>query len=97
MWHQSRDAQLPNGGRAVVRWELAPVGSSTVLTLAHRRLATPTALGFAPGTPVLPDRLAAWLDGAAMPDFTTRYNEVASSYSPMPQRITPPREAEKAE
>jgi uncharacterized protein YndB with AHSA1/START domain len=85
-WNVAPREELPQGERATVRWELAPLGSSTVLTLTHARLTTPTALGFAPGTHVLLDRLAAMLSGEPMPDFMRRYGEVAASYPPMPQR-----------
>jgi uncharacterized protein YndB with AHSA1/START domain len=71
---------LPNGEDTVVRWELAPEGAGTVLTLLHVKLSKPTALGFAPGTHVLLDRLEAQLAGAPLPAWQARYDDVKDLY-----------------
>ncbi|MEW5847508.1 MAG: SRPBCC family protein [Myxococcota bacterium] len=73
--------EIPQGEKeSVVRYELARSGEGTVLTLTHRKLSKGTALGFAPGTHAFLDRLAAHLDGAALPNWMQRYGEVQAAY-----------------
>lgn len=80
-WHVEPRPELPQGERATIRWDLsAAAGGGTLLRLTHRRLTKGTALGFAPGTHVLLDRLDAMLGGAKMPDWMRRYGEVAPLY-----------------
>lgn len=71
---------LPDGERSVVRYELQPVDGGTRLFLRHTRLTRATALGFAPGTHALLDRLAARLDGEPLPGWQKRYDEVRGGY-----------------
>jgi uncharacterized protein YndB with AHSA1/START domain len=71
---------LPTGEESIIRFELKPVNDGTELTLTHSRLTKTTALGFAPGTHALLDRLEAKLDGTPLPDFMARYEEVKSGY-----------------
>lgn len=85
-WCVARRPELPEGEEAIIRWELEPVREGTRLTLTHRRLTKPTALGFAPGTHALLDRLEAHLDRTPLPAFGERYQEVLGSYPPMPRR-----------
>jgi uncharacterized protein YndB with AHSA1/START domain len=80
-WHIAPRPEIPQGeSESIVRWELAPASGGTTLTLTHRRLAKPTALGFAPGTHAFLDRLAAYLDRAPLPNWTVRYGEVQHLY-----------------
>jgi len=79
-WHVEPRAELPQGERATIRWELSPVEGGTLLRLTHQSLTKGTALGFAPGTHVLLERLDAQLAGGKMPDWMQRYGEVASLY-----------------
>jgi uncharacterized protein YndB with AHSA1/START domain len=79
-WNADPCPELPQGERSIVRWELEPAGDETVLTLTHRRLTTRTALGFAPGTHALLDRLAAHLEGLPLPVWMERYREVQHAY-----------------
>jgi uncharacterized protein YndB with AHSA1/START domain len=80
-WHTAPRPEIPQGeSESVVRWELAADGAGTLLTLTHRRLSRPTALGFAPGTHAYLDRLEAYLDQAPLPNWTVRYGEVSPSY-----------------
>lgn len=71
-------AEMPNGENTVVRWELSPSGNGTMLTFTQSHLTS--IAGFAPGTHVVLDRLAARLDGQQLPDFNDRYNEVEPLY-----------------
>lgn len=71
---------LPQGERSVVRYALEPRDGGTLLRLRHTNLTTPTALGFAPGTHALLDRLHAHLAGARLPGWPERYEAVKSGY-----------------
>ncbi|HEY3757649.1 MAG TPA: SRPBCC family protein [Opitutaceae bacterium] len=71
---------LPLGEQAVVRWQLTPVDGGTLLTLEHRKLHRPTAVGFAPGWHAFLDRLACQLDGEPLPDWQKRFTEAAVNY-----------------
>lgn len=79
-WNADPRPELPAGERSVVRWELKPADDGTLLTLTHRRLTTRTALGFAPGTHALLDRLEAHLAGSPLPAWMDRYREVQHAY-----------------
>lgn len=70
--------EMPEGENTIVRWELEPSEGGTKLTFEQSRLSSTA--GFAPGSHVTLDRLAAKLDGKAMPDFMQRYEEVESLY-----------------
>lgn len=83
-WRVAPRPELPEGEDAVIRWELEPVPEGTRLLLTHRRLTKATALGFAPGTHALLDRLEAHLDRTPLPAFGQRYQEVLPGYPPMP-------------
>jgi uncharacterized protein YndB with AHSA1/START domain len=71
---------------SVVRYELAPDGADppgTRLRFSHRGLGVRDAGGFRPGTHAYLDRLAAHLASEPLPDWPTRYQEVASTiYAP---------------
>lgn len=90
-WNVEPRAELPQGERSVVRWELAAAEGGTQLTLTHRRLTRNTALGFGPGYHAFLDRLGAQLGGAALPDWQQRYAEVKAGYPASP--VWPPRAA----
>jgi uncharacterized protein YndB with AHSA1/START domain len=79
-WNADPRPELPRGEKTVVRWELAPTSGGTKLTLTHRRITKPTALGFAPGTHAFLDRLAAQLAGESLPDWMGRYDAVKHAY-----------------
>ena len=64
---------------SVVRYELLPDGEGTVLRFSHRGLGVRNATGFFPGTHAFLDRLDAYLAGNKLPDWGTRYQEVAAS------------------
>jgi uncharacterized protein YndB with AHSA1/START domain len=80
---------LPSGEESVVRWELVREGRGTLLTLTHRRLTRRTAAGFAPGIHVFLDRMEASLDGAPMPDWRSRVEEMRTHYRPARQPLPP--------
>ncbi|MCI4318737.1 MAG: SRPBCC domain-containing protein [Thermoplasmata archaeon] len=62
----------PSGEDAVVRWELQPDGTQTLLTLTHRNLSRRAAAGAAPYVRIVLERLAAVLDGRRPPEFEER-------------------------
>jgi len=64
---------------SVVRYELRRENGGTRLTFTHRGLGVSNAHGFRPGTHAYLDRLEAHLAGAPLPDWDTRYREVAES------------------
>lgn len=64
---------------SVVRYELRPENNGTRLIFSHRGLGVRNANGFRPGTHAYLDRLEAHLDKAPLPDWATRYREVAES------------------
>lgn len=63
----------------VVRYELHADGDGTRLRFSHRGLGVRNATGFRPGTHAFLDRLEAHLAGAPVPDWSTRYQEVAQA------------------
>jgi uncharacterized protein YndB with AHSA1/START domain len=71
---------LPQGERTIVRYELEARDGGTLLRLRHSRLTRSTALGFAPGTHAILDRLSAHLDGTPLPAWMRRYEEVKVGY-----------------
>ncbi|MBO9539929.1 SRPBCC family protein [bacterium] len=79
-WNLPPHPHVPNGEASIVTWELFPEGQGTRLKLTHQKLTTGTALGFAPGTHAFLDRLGAQLDGAALPNWMHRYEEVKHAY-----------------
>lgn len=72
--------EIPTGDRSIVRWELTPIGSETLLRLTHRRLPRPVAVGVTPVTHALLDRLEDQLDGVPLADFRKRTEEVRALY-----------------
>jgi uncharacterized protein YndB with AHSA1/START domain len=75
--HEWRQRIVEDG---VVRYELSEDGDGTLLVFTHRGLSLRNANGFMPGTHAFLDRLEAHLDGADLPDWGTRYAEVAAAY-----------------
>src|SRR5881396_2961462 len=68
------------GENAIVRWELRPEGEETLLTLTHRNLTRRSALGAAPATHVVLERLVAQLAGLPFEDFRERVAQVQEQY-----------------
>lgn len=75
---------LHSGEESVVRYELKQTEEGTLLTVRHTLLTPRTAVGFAPGTHALLDRLSAHLDGRPMPSWQKRYDEVREGYPDWP-------------
>jgi uncharacterized protein YndB with AHSA1/START domain len=71
---------LHGGEQSIVRYELTPADGGTMLTLRQTRLTPRTAMGFAPGTHALLDRLEAYLDRRSLPGWLRRYDEVKAGY-----------------
>jgi uncharacterized protein YndB with AHSA1/START domain len=61
----------------VVRYELQPDGTGTLLRFSHRGLSVPNASGFRSGTHAFLDRLAALLAGEPMPNWAQRYEAIS--------------------
>jgi hypothetical protein len=64
-----------------VRYELTEDGAGTVLVFTHRGLSLRNAQGSLPGTHAFLDRLAAHLDDDEIPNWNTRYEELAPTYT----------------
>jgi uncharacterized protein YndB with AHSA1/START domain len=79
-WNVEPVAEMPNGERAIFRYELSWDGSVTRLLVTYRRLTQATAKGFVVGLHALLDRLEAQLDGAPLPDFTTSFELLQAAY-----------------
>ncbi len=79
-WKVKPWGRMPKGEDAIVRWELRPEGEETVLTLTHRNLTRRSALGAAPATHVVLDRLVAQLAGLPFEDFRERVADVQRQY-----------------
>lgn len=67
-------------GFSTVRYELRADGAGTVLRLTHNLTSDAGALGYIPGEHAYLDRLQAHLEGAPMPDWVERYEEVRHLY-----------------
>lgn len=61
------------GERSFVRYEIHPTTTGSILVLHHTLLSPQTARQFGPGSHAFLDRLEAWLDGSAMPNWATQY------------------------
>lgn len=79
-WNVAPVPEMPQGERAIFRYELAPDGDTTRLTVTYRRLTRATARGFLPGLHAFLDRLEAQLDGAPLPDFVARFAVLRETY-----------------
>jgi hypothetical protein len=79
-WKVAPVAEMPLGENAIFRYELAPHGDSTLLTVIYRRITPATARGFLPGLHTFLDRLAAQLAGEPLPDWFTRFAEARGEY-----------------
>jgi len=69
---------------SVVRFELEPAGGATVLRFTHRRSVTRAAVGGRAGWHAYLDRLAAHLDGTAVPGWSERRAAVQDAYGEAP-------------
>ncbi len=72
--------EMPQGENAIFRYELAPEGKATRLTVTYRRITRATAGGFLPGLHAFLDRLEAQLAGETMPDWMARFTTLISEY-----------------
>ena len=69
---------------SVVRYELEPAGSETILRFTHRRNVTGIAMGGRAGWHAYLDRFAAYLDGLTPPEWAQRRTEVQDAYGEAP-------------
>jgi uncharacterized protein YndB with AHSA1/START domain len=79
-WNVTPTREMPNGERAIFRYELTPEGESTRVLVTYRRITKQTARGFLPGLHAFLDRLEAQLDGRALPEWTHRFGELMAEY-----------------
>ena len=79
-WIVAPVPEMPNGERAIFRYELTPEGESTRVLVTYRRITKQTARGFLPGLHAFLDRLEAQLDGQDLPDWMKRFGELRDEY-----------------
>jgi uncharacterized protein YndB with AHSA1/START domain len=80
-WNVPPRSDLPKGEQAFVRWELTEVGGRTLVKMSFRHLHRGTAGGFISGMHAFLDRLGAQLDGATLPDWMGRVQELRKGYA----------------
>ena len=71
----------------VVRYELSPEGTGTLLRFSHRGLSAPNANGFRTGTHAFLDRLAAHLGGEPLPNWAQRVQAI-SGFAPTAEEFS---------
>ncbi len=91
-WNVAPVPEMPNGERAIFRFELVPEGRSTELLVTYRRLSLHTARGFLPGVHAFLDRLEAQLARAPLPDWVQRFGELGVEYPDWAGHATDPRQ-----
>ena|SRR5689334_8446837 len=79
-WNVAPAPEMPQGEHAIFRYELNDEGDATHVRVTYRRITKATARGFLPGLHALLDRLAAQLDGVALPDWWQRMDELRDLY-----------------
>jgi hypothetical protein len=80
-WKVAPVPEMPHGEDAVFRYQLdRRPDDTTLLTVTYRRLTRQSARGFLPGTHAFLDRLEAQLDGAPLPDWLARFEELRREY-----------------
>ena len=79
-WHLAAVPEMPDGERAIFRYELLPERDGTQPVVTYRRLARHTATGFLPGLHAFLDRLEAQLEGRPLPDWTARFAALGRQY-----------------
>lgn len=79
-WNVAPVPEMPQGERAIFRFELTPNGDSTHLEVTYRRITLQTARGFLPGVHAFLDRLEAQLDRRPLPDWMQRFGELRAEY-----------------
>jgi uncharacterized protein YndB with AHSA1/START domain len=89
-WNVAPVPEMPDGERAVFRYELSRADGGTVLLATVERISRATARGFLPGLHVFLDRLAAQLAGAPLPDWLTRFGELRGEYPEWTSDATDP-------
>ncbi|MFO0727658.1 MAG: SRPBCC domain-containing protein [Myxococcota bacterium] len=72
-WNVDPVPEMPEGQRAIWRFELSEAEGLTILRLIYRRITLPVAQGFLPGLHAFLDRLQAQLEGRALPDWNQRF------------------------
>lgn len=91
-WNVAPRPEMPRGENAVFRYELAPEGQGTRLTVTYRRITRATAGGFLPGLHAFLDRLEAQLAGEILPDWMARFTSLFNQYPEWSGHATDSRE-----
>jgi uncharacterized protein YndB with AHSA1/START domain len=79
-WNVAPVPEMPQGEKAIFRYELTSDGDSTNVVVTYRRITRQTARGFLPGLHAFLDRLEAQLDGYPLPDWMLRFDELRGDY-----------------
>ena len=79
-WNVPAVPEMPDGERAIFRYELTPDGDATRVLVTYRRLTKPTARGFLPGLHAFLERLESQLDERTLPDWAQRFDELRAEY-----------------
>lgn len=91
-WNVAPVPEMPQGERAIFRFELTPAGSSTALLVTYRQITVQTARGFLPGLHAFLDRLEAQLQQRELPDWMARFEELRAEYPAWSGHAPDPRE-----
>ncbi|HEY8942907.1 MAG TPA: SRPBCC domain-containing protein, partial [Polyangiaceae bacterium] len=79
-WNVAPVPEMPNGERAIFRYDLSWDGTVTRLFVTYRRITQSTAKGFVVGVHAFLDRLEAQLDGAVLPEFIPLFESLRAHY-----------------
>lgn len=79
-WNVAPVPEMPRGENAIFRYELTPDGEGTRMLVTYRRITQQTSRGLLPGLHAFLDRLAAQLDGNALPDWMQRFDGLRAEY-----------------
>ncbi len=79
-WNVAPVPGMPQGERAIFRYELVEQGAATHLTVTYRRMTRHTARGFLPGTHAFLDRLEAQLERRPLPNWLQRFEAIRDEY-----------------
>jgi uncharacterized protein YndB with AHSA1/START domain len=79
-WNVAPVPEMPNGERAIFRYELSWDGTMTRLVVTYRRITQSTAKGFVVGVHAFLERLEAQLDSAVLPAFLPLFESLRARY-----------------
>jgi uncharacterized protein YndB with AHSA1/START domain len=79
-WNVAPVPEMPQGERAIFRYELRDTSGGTELLVTYRRITREAARGFLPGLHAFLDRLEAQLERQPLPDWLARFGELRVEY-----------------